>query len=420
MSEAIKNRIWIFRGVLFIQILFLVFAVYYVYVKGRLPQPFQNVLLDTFMDFFNTNWWAYNSNRYLEWRSTYPPFTFVLAKIFVPKKCLGGDAAALRDCSTYVLYFFIPIYACAAYLSLKLINRYEDFRLKRDQWVIAIAILISMPFLYTLERMNYLIVAYIFYCLYLMRNQGFLKYLFFGLAVNIKPYLLILAFSYIIRREIKKFIYCIALTIVIFLLGTLLLKDGSAILFISNMFNFGKNFPIPVHALNFQSSFLPILSYMTLDDYFIEFIDVLKYLIYLIPIFLLVSVRNQMQKLEIIEIDFLLLIVMLFSTSSLGGYSLIFLIPFFSLFNKNDFSIFLLIACLLIPFDFVLYQGPLTRAEISYLSGAFIQNGLTITTGAILRPAFIGAIFILYILHIKRNKDTSAISRCLARHNKTL
>jgi len=404
LIEAIKSRILVFRGVLFAQILFLVFTFFYISVHGRLPQPFQNVLSDTFMDFFNTNWWAYNSNRYLEWKSTYPPLIFSLAKIFVPKKCIGGGGgAALRECSVYVLYFFIPIYAYAAYLSVKIINKLNSLTLKRDQLVVAMAILISMPFLYTMERMNYLILSYIFLCLYLLKHEGFLKYLFFGIAVNIKPYLLVLAITHFIRGHPKRFAYCLISSLVFFFIGKLILKDESSIFFISNMFNFGKNLPTPFHAINFQTTFHAILSFLTdvakIEGPFVY----LKYLIYLVPILAFALIGGRIKKLKDIELDFLLLLSMLFSISSLGGYSVIFLIPFFSLCMKNNFKIFLLLASLLIPLDFVIYQDYSIGFERSYISAGLVNNGLIITTGALLRPAIIGIMMVFYVGHIRRD-----------------
>ena len=45
--------------------------------NSYLPQPFVFDTNDTFMDWFNTAYWANNPGAYDVWRSIYPPLSFV-------------------------------------------------------------------------------------------------------------------------------------------------------------------------------------------------------------------------------------------------------------------------------------------------------------------------------------------------------
>jgi len=388
----------------------LALSFYSIAVYGRLPHPFHNVPFDAFMDFFNTNWWAFNEGRYLEWKSIYPPLTFAIAKVFVPKKCIGiGDPAALRACSSQVLLFFIPIYLYAAYLSTKIINKFNSFSLKRDQLFLFGAVLLSLPFLYTAERMNYLIVTYIFYCLYLTEKRGFLKYIYFGIAVNMKPYLILLSASYLIRRELKNFMYSIISPVIIFLIGKWIIKDRNSGQFLFNMFEFGQNLPPSFHGLNYQSSFSNALRYFyTIYDIDQSF-ALIQILLFLIPLVAVIQIRKNIKNMDIFELNFLIFLGILIATSSLGGYAMIFLIPFISLFMKKEYGIFIFMITLLIPFDLIFYQGALTGLVNSYFSNDIIDNSIQITTGSILRPLVLILILFLYSESIRRRNDFKKI-----------
>lgn len=379
-------------------------------VYGRLPHPFHNVPFDVFMDFFNTNWWAYNESRYLEWKSIYPPLTFVIAKVFVPKVCKGIDTpVALRDCSSQALLFFIPIYLFAAYLTTKIINKFNSFSSKCDQLFLFGAILLSLPFLYTAERMNYLIIAYIFYCLYLMEKKCLLRYIYFGIAVNIKPYLILLSAAYLVRKEPKNFICSIISSVSIFFIGQWIIKDRNSGLFLANMFDFGKNLEPTFNGVNYQSSFSNILTYLYIVFDIDLSIVLIKFLLFLIPVISIISIRKYLKNLDSIELNFLIFLGILIVTSSLGGYSIIFLIPFISLFMKKQYSIFLLITLMLIPLDFIFYQDVLIGFENSYFSNDIIDNTIQITTGSILRPLILILILFLYARFIRLRNDFKKI-----------
>ena len=66
-------------------------------LEGYLPAPFFYETYDTWMDWFNTAFWAREPGAYDVWRTIYPPITFVFLKIFGIDSCYTGPVEA-RQC----------------------------------------------------------------------------------------------------------------------------------------------------------------------------------------------------------------------------------------------------------------------------------------------------------------------------------
>ena len=87
--EAIAEkalRKWIY-ALLLSELIFFILAVWSIDAKGVLPPPFFYNVDDTFMDFFNTNFWSLYDGRYENWRSIYPIFTFLVGKLLTNPEC---------------------------------------------------------------------------------------------------------------------------------------------------------------------------------------------------------------------------------------------------------------------------------------------------------------------------------------------
>ena len=65
---------------------------------GYLPQPFVFDTNDTFMDWFNTAFWANRPGAYDVWRSIYPPLSFVFLDLFSLPGCYLQSPFHARDC----------------------------------------------------------------------------------------------------------------------------------------------------------------------------------------------------------------------------------------------------------------------------------------------------------------------------------
>ena len=88
------------------------YYIYFLLLNGYLPSPFANYKFDTFMDLFNTMYWAYDHGRYSEWQSVYPPLNFISLRAlkFICGGFTFGSPLTIRDESLPVIYIFIFIY----------------------------------------------------------------------------------------------------------------------------------------------------------------------------------------------------------------------------------------------------------------------------------------------------------------------
>lgn len=64
--------------------------------NGYLPQPFFYEPSDTFMDWFNTAYWARDPGAYDSWRTIYPPLTFVVLRSLGSDRCYEGNEVSPR------------------------------------------------------------------------------------------------------------------------------------------------------------------------------------------------------------------------------------------------------------------------------------------------------------------------------------
>src|SRR5262245_18956080 len=58
---------------------------------GHLPPHFFQYPSDTFADLFHTIYWAYQDERYSDWRAIQPPFSFLLGRLISAKECFLLD-----------------------------------------------------------------------------------------------------------------------------------------------------------------------------------------------------------------------------------------------------------------------------------------------------------------------------------------
>jgi hypothetical protein len=76
-------------------------GVVYFAINGYLPEPFFYESSDTWMDWFNTAWWAHNKGIYDSWASIYPPISFVILRVLGISHCYASPAAGpSRGCAT--------------------------------------------------------------------------------------------------------------------------------------------------------------------------------------------------------------------------------------------------------------------------------------------------------------------------------
>lgn len=205
----------------------LVRAVLFFIDRSYLPQPFFYDTQDTWMDWFNTAYWAYNPGAYDGWGTIYPPLSFVFLKLFSLSSCYryGSDPYAVRGCDWLglaTLHFFY---------FLNFVLLWKSFR-KTDKktalWR-TLALGLGLPLVSGLERGNLIIVTMTFFILGFgpLLKSARLRWLAVGIAVNFKVYLITGVFARLLRRQWLWFEGAIIATIAVYLLSYLALGEGT-------------------------------------------------------------------------------------------------------------------------------------------------------------------------------------------------
>lgn len=166
---------------------------------GYLPQPFVFDTNDTFMDWFNTAFWANRAGAYDVWRSIYPPLSFVFLDLTTLPGCYLNSPFHARDCdwlarATILAFYLLDIVLVAAAF------RRANPRTAPPR---TIAFAIGLPLLFTLERGNLILVTFAAFALAygdITRSRA-VRALAVATTINFKPYLLLPALAQAVRRE---------------------------------------------------------------------------------------------------------------------------------------------------------------------------------------------------------------------------
>ena len=81
------------------------------FYQGYLPAPFVFDIGDTFMDWFNTAYWAHNPGAYSVWRTIYLPLSFVITGLLGDPTCYKNAPYDARDCDHLGIAVILLTYA---------------------------------------------------------------------------------------------------------------------------------------------------------------------------------------------------------------------------------------------------------------------------------------------------------------------
>lgn len=325
-----------FLGYLFFA--YFIFIIFYAYTRGNLPVPFHNVPNDLFMDFYNVNLWSNDPAKYTDWKSIYPPLTFILAK-----------ELNLYNYSIFLLYF---LYLLSIYLNFLIVKKnLPNNILIKVGYILFFAF--CMPVLYLIERGNYLIIAY---CIFLMMliNKNETKFIFFtALLINLKTYFILFIFFVLKNKDLKNLFLLLLFSGFIFLFSYILLNDKNAYLFIKNSINFSSSNSTPTYqAINYQFNFdLLVKIASTKFNFPFAILIYSNFKIFCLFLYFLTLYKFKFGKDEFMFYSILLLLV---SSHTFGGYLAVFLLPFVVEYSLKNYYFFIMIF-LFIPFDFVIY-----------------------------------------------------------------
>lgn len=209
------------------------YAAWFLRTRGYLPQPFYDNPSDTFMDLYNTAFWANRPGAWDVWKSVYPPLPFVLLRAVSSARCYVGSVAAARGCDPGPLWLLAGAWGIGAGLAgLRYARRAPLTAVPR--WI---ATLFGLPMLYALERGNLIVVA--FAALLLagepLARRGRLGLLAEALAYNLKPFLTIFLLPGLVRRRWSAFAGQAAVILGIYVAACLIEQGGWPLTLLRNV-----------------------------------------------------------------------------------------------------------------------------------------------------------------------------------------
>jgi Glycosyltransferase family 87 len=393
------------RILLLTQLLFVAFALSYFLSHGRLPAPFFYDVTDSFMDFFNTNYWAFQPGRFDHWHSIYPIFSFALGKWMTSAQCIEMVATpyALRACDGSAMYYLLGVYlagcaCCAGMLSRAFSDARQRVWLDGFIWFAVLAF--SLPGLYALERGNYILLA--FTCIVLaQRYPDDWRFAFFlAVAINIKQYLLVLCLAPLLKQRFDQllliFVFCLLLNV----FGLLVVPESHYGMLIDNMTNFSTALQTSMFEKMWNPSSVAAFSRAVEGTAYLASsenwkIDVVRALLagmvwtargLALAMLLLLCMRARVLSAELIMLSMLVMLCAI--SDSPGGYSTVLLFPLLPALFKRPMArtYSLLLLGIYMPMEFsigpfryfeptesFLWGGPLPASVIGISVGAYVR-----------------------------------------------
>mgnify|MGYP003989639589 FL=1 len=361
----------------------LIYIVVSVEVNGYLPAPIFYDKADTFMDFFNVQYWTYDEGRYTEWQSIYTPFSFWLISFF-PYSDNGYEAFILREEGVfYLIILYVITIMLILYFQSKAIMYSNNIHL---------IMLLSTPFLVTLDRGNLLFITLLFLLISSLNYKKLWIFsIFMAMAISLKIYLIALLFIPLLNLHFSRIILTLLLALFINLISANILGESNWWMFISNIFEFSSD-PRHYEWSYFTYSYQNILlAFTELNPKYKDigaWSNILTILTTFI-FFLFVSTKYLLSSLSFRDEErntlFLLLaMLIMIVVKNSGGYVFILLFPFLSSIIFNRISLYILLL-LLLPIEIPFMTLDTITME-SFISGQQVEISRDVTSGMIIRP----------------------------------
>lgn len=386
----------------------IIYTVGYLWSFGYLPQPFFYEPSGTFMDFAAAAEFAHMGGAFDTFATIYPPLTFAVLKLISWGPCYNGSGSEWgRDCDVYGVGWLVAIYFLNVFLIFKTYRKLD----RRTSLPRAFAMSFGLPMPYALERGNILLLC--FTCLILaygpLVRSARLRWLFAGLAVNFKVYLIGTVFGTLLRRKWLFFEGAVLASILVYLLSYVIVGEGSFREIYTNITSYADQFHsatvldlwypssiIPMQGLLDGSTF-PILNYVGSD--LLEWAPiVLSAIMSSVVLAVVLAALATWWRPEVVPMHRLVLLTigLAVTTSEAGGYTQMLVLFFVFMEPWRGFGriLALVLAYLLcIPGEIpISYVPPVVRD--SYFAGHQVVAEYAIGPGVFLRPIFVCAIVV--------------------------
>ena len=348
----------------FLSFVYVIFLAFYFISTDELPPPFFYNNADLFMDYFNVNYHSSFTFQYAfgYWKTIYTPFQILIAATIDYFSVSTSGAASYRQenlSQVYIIIFIAFLATILNYFSnLKNIEITNGYKFPVNQVCLFAVLLLSFPILYAVSRGNYILLSAIFFTSFLLFNHKIIKAIFFSLAILIKPYLVLLIFYYVIKKDYRSIFYVfIFLAIVMLLSAALFPENNVLILFIKNYLSFGDNDNFLIQGINYNFGLtLPISVLGSLLD--IDYSNVVLFARLFLVVNLSIFVFRNHKKLDDNALILILILHILLLFNSTGGYALIFILPLLHVVYKtNNKFLFVTLFLIFYPFDLIIYES---------------------------------------------------------------
>lgn len=395
--------------------------------NGYLPQPFVFDTNDTFMDWFNTAYWAQNPGAYTVWGSIYPPLSFVFLDVFAMPGCYLQSSFHARDCDWFArgaIYGFYLLDVALLWLSFRRAD-------PRTAPMRTIALGLGLPLLFTLERGNLILACFACFILAhgpLLRSKRW-RALATAATINFKPYLVLPVMALAVRRRWRPLELAGIATIALYCLTLVWVGSGTPLQLADNtanwvIFQSGQIW----NEVNYSTSYAPLLNVRDSQVPLLAFVPsrTIETIEMLVPIAIrttqllalaaLAAAWVQPRAIPPYRIAALLLGAYL-ATQSPGGYTQTFLLFLVLLepFRRPGPVIAIVCAYLLCLVGDVPLASILEISSKSWLGGRDVNPAFGLTWGHFVRPGLL--ILIVWTLSL----DTIVLAaRAHARHRPNL
>ncbi len=401
MIRPVRPMIIVETGLMLLSILAFL-RVYSLFMSnGYLSAPFVFDVGDTFMDWFNTAYWAHNGNAYSVWQTIYLPLSFVITKFFGNSRCYTEAPYDARDCDVFGIGFIIFMYVtCVVVTAMALWRSDPKTALFRT-----IAIALGGPLLYALERGQLLMLTYIsMVAIYGNLVRGRFAYaLSAGFMANTKVYMVLPLFELAVKRKWRLFELCAIASLGIYLVTLLIIGEGTPFEIATNLQNwFTVRLGTIWDEMLYTTTYKPLLQldvrqYPVRDyveqryvDAGMLFVNIYVFVTRLGAFFCIALAWLYPRTITTNRLVFFIL-MQSFIGQNPGGYSLV-LVSFlvFSERAKNSATIIAIVCAYLMSFAGDVTLTKLFDFErISWLSQRLIVTEYVVPWGALIRPGVI-------------------------------
>lgn len=377
-------------------------AFWWVWTWGYLPQPFFFEASDTYMDWFNTAYWARDSGPYDSWGTLYPPLSFVVLRLLGKGSCyVGAEGLTSRDCDWIGIVAIHGIYVLNTVLIATVFRKLDP----RTAVPRSFALAAGMPMLYALDRGNILLLC--FTCMLLgygpLIKSARLRWLFAGMAVNFKVYLIGPIAAQLLRRRWRWFEGALIAAIAVYVATYGILGSGTPMEVYRNIIDFSEGWAAgSITDVWYSATYKPLISLLDgnfpitaligsrLVEYGLLFVRSAMLAGQLAIVLAAIATWLRPEVVPPFRVAFLGTTIALISSEA-GGYTHILAILFVFMERWRGIARPLAIICcylLCLPGDIVLADFPYLVRE-SYLTGGMVEIHFGFGLGMAARPGLL-------------------------------